>query len=115
MEELKIKDLIHSVRNELIESEIERKNKGLAPLFYVDNFKIEVNFVVEKNLHGGGKLNPKIIDVGGDAGYKTEQIHKITLELKTLNQHKDEVNNPDNTKVNFESNKINYPKRINPR
>lgn len=84
MQELKIKDLIHAVRQELIESENERVKKGITPLFYVENLKIEVNFVVAENVSGGGKIKMMLVEVGGDAAYKSEQVHKITLELKTL-------------------------------
>lgn len=84
MENLQIKDLIHSVREELIASQKEREEKGLDPLFYVDNLKIEVNFVVEKTKQTSGGFNLKIIDVGRDVTYADQQIHKIVLELKTF-------------------------------
>lgn len=83
MEDLNIKELIQTVRQELIDSENERIQKGLNPLFYVDNLKIEVNFVVEKVKKTGGKFNLKIVDVGRDVTYTNQQVHKITLELKT--------------------------------
>lgn len=83
MEGLNIKELIHAVRQELSESELERRQKHIPPLFVVDNLKIEVNFVVEKKTTTGGGLNLKIVDVGRDVSYNSQQIHKITLELKT--------------------------------
>ncbi|HNW91049.1 MAG TPA: hypothetical protein PK664_05680 [Paludibacteraceae bacterium] len=83
METLNLKELIHTVRQELIDSENERKSKGLDPLFKVDNLKIEVNFVVEKTKKTGGKLGIKIIDIGHDVTYSSQQVHKIVLELKT--------------------------------
>lgn len=84
MQNLKIKELIHSVRQELIESHEEREKKGLDPLFYVDNLKIEVNFVVEKAKKTGGGFNLKIVDIGHDVAYTDQQVHKIVLELKTF-------------------------------
>ncbi len=83
METLNLKELIHTVRQELIDSEKERIEKGLSPLFKVDNLKIEVNFVVEKVKKTGGKIDIKIVDVGHDITYSSQQIHKILLELKT--------------------------------
>jgi hypothetical protein len=83
MESLNLKELIHAVRQELIDSENERIDKGLSPLFKVENLKIEVNFVVEQTKKTGGKIGIKIVDVGHDVTYSNQQIHKILLELKT--------------------------------
>ncbi|MCC5931048.1 MAG: hypothetical protein JJU28_17510 [Cyclobacteriaceae bacterium] len=83
MENLNIKALIHAVRQELIESEEERIQKNLLPLFKVDSLKIEVNFIVEEKTETGGGLNLKIVDIGRDLTYSNQQIHKITLDLKT--------------------------------
>ena len=101
MESLNIKELIHAVRQELIESEEERVKKGIPPLFAVDNLKIEVNFVVEEKTETGGGLNLKIVDIGRDVTYSKQQIHKITLELKTCfidNDLDKAVHNNDNGK-----------------
>lgn len=84
MESLNLKELIHQVRQELIESENERVQKGLTPLFKVDNLKIEVNFVVEKTKKSGGKLGIKIVEAGHQVSYSSQQIHKISLELNTI-------------------------------
>ncbi len=87
MEKLNIKELIHAVRQELIDSETLRKQKNIEPLFEVDNLKIEVNFVVEKTTDTGGGINLKIIDIGKSVKYNSQQVHKITLELKTCSEN----------------------------
>jgi len=86
LENLGIKKLLQAVRQELIESQEEREKKGLTPLFVVDNLKIEVNFVVEhaKGVTGGFDL--KVVEVGGNLSYSSQQVHKITLELKACNE-----------------------------
>lgn len=81
--DLKIRDLIQSVRNELIESEKERKIKGLPPLFYVDALRIEANFMAEKSNKDGGKVDFKIVSIGSDKGNSSASIHKIILDLKS--------------------------------
>lgn len=100
MEGLNIKELIHAVRQELMDSEQERIRKGIPPLFVVDNLKIEVNFVVEKKTTTGGGLNLKIVDVGRDVSYNSQQIHKITLELKTCAASND-FDEPDSVRMDI--------------
>ena len=94
METLNLKELIHTVRQELIDSENERIEKGLSPLFKVDSLKIEVNFVVEKVNKTGGKIDIKIVDVGHDITYSSQQIHKILLELKTCDDSENDTQTP---------------------
>ena len=94
MENLNLKELIHTVRQELIDSEKERKRKRLDPLFKVDSLKIEVNFVIEETLKTGGKLGIKIVDVGRDHTYSSQQVHKISLELKTCEDNDIEAKMP---------------------
>jgi hypothetical protein len=48
----------------------------------VKNLTIEVNFVISESDEVRGGLDFKIITAGGKALYKTEQIHKIVLELE---------------------------------
>jgi hypothetical protein len=93
MQDLSIKELIQAVRNELVESENERRQKKIDPLFVVDSLKIEVNFVVENKKDTGGKFNLQVVDIGRNVVYTEQQIHKITLDLKTINNDKVSLKN----------------------
>lgn len=77
-----IKELIRRVHDELIESQEEREINGIAPLFTVKDMTIEVNFVAEKSLSAKGGLDFKVVTVGGNTDIKSQQIHKITLNLE---------------------------------
>ncbi len=79
---LKIKDVIHKVQQELAESQNEREEKGLPPLFEVDSLDIEIHFVVQQHADSRVGASLAVIDVGADHNYSQEQIHKMTLRLK---------------------------------
>jgi len=82
MNNLNLTELLHSVRDELIESQELRMKKGLPPLFIVDKLQIEVNFVVEQIKGVKGGVNLKVIEMGGNKTYTEQQVHKVTLDLK---------------------------------
>ena len=82
---LLLKDLIRQVRNELIGAVDERKRKNEPGMFAVKSLTLEVNFTVEKNVKSdaGGEANFWIfkVNAGGEGSRRSEQVHKITLEL----------------------------------
>lgn len=81
-ENLFIKELIRKVHDELIESQKEREINGIDPLFTVRDMTIEVNFIAEKSLSAKGGLDFKVVTIGGNTDIKSQQIHKITLNLE---------------------------------
>jgi hypothetical protein len=72
------------VHKELLESEKERKKDGMESLFVVDDLTIEVNFIASETKDVEGGLDFKIVTAGGARQYQDQQVHKITLHLKTV-------------------------------
>jgi len=82
-DEFSISSLIRKVHEELIESQKMREDAEQDPLFEVESLTIEANFVVSTTTEGKGKVDLKIVGVDGMKNVKKEQIHKLTLKLKT--------------------------------
>lgn len=80
--QLQIKDVIHKVQQELIDSQKERRDLGMSPLFEVDSLEIEIHFVVQQQTDAKAGVSLAVVDVGADHNYSQEQIQKITLRLK---------------------------------
>jgi hypothetical protein len=89
-----IKDFIRRVHKELLESEEERKKDGMESLFVVDDLTIEVNFIASKTKGVEGGLDFKIVTAGGARQYQDQQVHKITLHLKTVESTRDAAKVP---------------------
>ena len=79
-----LKELIRSIHTELVESQADREQTGMPPLFSVNGLDLEMHFTVSETGHTGGKIDLKIISVGSDHTIKEEQIHRITLHLRAL-------------------------------
>ncbi len=84
LKNLLIKDLIRQIHKELIESQTERENENLEPLFSVESLKIEANFVAVDDQQAEAGFGFHLLKAGGKINYKQEQIHKITLNLTTI-------------------------------
>ena len=89
---LSLKNLIRRVQVELMESQLEREQRGEAALFKVESLTLEVNFVVTKSMGGSGGFEFKVltfggIKAGGDVEHQEQQTHKIILSLKTVSDH----------------------------
>jgi hypothetical protein len=84
-----IGELIRRVHKELVDSQMQREAEGLDNLFEVEKLTIEANFVVTQSSEGKGHFDFKVLTFGGvgvdgNNSYKKEQVHKITLVLKTM-------------------------------
>jgi len=86
---LQLQDLIRQVRTELTRAVCERERGNEPRMFVVEKLTLEVNFVIEneQTLDGGGKTNLLAVEfnASGEKRYKTEQVHKVTLELSPYN------------------------------
>lgn len=78
---LHLKDVIHSIQKQLMESEEERKQLGLPELFMVKEVEIEMNFVVEKTVTAKAEADIVVVDVNGETAYRKEEINKIKVIL----------------------------------
>lgn len=78
-----IMDLIRQIQSELIESQRQREQEGLSALFEVESLTVEAQFIATDSSKEKGGFDLKILTLGGESTYSSEQVHKITLTLKT--------------------------------
>ena len=83
-ESVSVKDLIHRVSQDLIESQTEREKSGRKPLFEVETLTIEINFVVTTTTDAKGEIDLHLVTVDGGQQYENQQVQKITLQLKAI-------------------------------
>jgi hypothetical protein len=83
-ESVSVKDLIHRVSQDLIESQTEREKSGRKPLFEVETLTIEINFVVTTTTDAKGEIDLQLVTVEGGKQYENQQVQKITLQLKAI-------------------------------
>jgi Trypsin-co-occurring domain 2 len=80
---LGVADLIEQVKNDLESMDQKRIDKNEAPLFNVETFDLEINFVVRESQSGEVKGEYQVVTVGGRSEFSAEKIQKIVLHLKT--------------------------------
>ena len=85
---LTIKDLIQQARREIEAAARERIDHKQAPLMAVESVTIEVNVVVTESGEGTGAFDLKVITASGKKGFEHQQVQKITVVLKTIDQTK---------------------------
>jgi hypothetical protein len=81
-QELEISRLIETVKQELEAADQKREAKKEAPLFRVENFNLEIQFVVKQSKSGNAGVNFEVVTVGGQTDFSREQVQKITLQFK---------------------------------
>jgi len=77
-ESLEIEELITKVRCELATAEMKMRDRGDLQLFELDEFKLELNFVVRST----GKLEAQVVGVGSALETGNERVQKLTLNWK---------------------------------
>lgn len=84
--ELNLSDLIHQIRDELVESEKRRKTEKKDPLFQLDEMELEIHFGVTKEMGGNGKVKFSVMtlagEFGGSGGVQSEKVQTIRLKFK---------------------------------
>lgn len=83
---LGVKELIEKVRGELIELDRKRIEANEAHLFELKDFELEVNFVVKESNTQKGAFDFKVVTVGGEAGFSSEQTQKIVLRMTAIKE-----------------------------
>jgi hypothetical protein len=80
-----LSDLIQQVKSDLSEAMKRHEASEGGPEFVVESVELEVNFVIEEKQKAEGGAKASLFAVGfnatGEKTYKTEQVHKITLQL----------------------------------
>jgi len=75
---LEIEELITKVRCELASAEIKMRERGDLQLFELQDFRLELNFVVRST----GKLEAQVVGVGSAFETGNERVQKLTLNWK---------------------------------
>lgn len=65
-----------------MESQKEREDAGILPLFEVDSLELEIHFTVRQQSEGKAGLSFAVVDAEAEHHYSREQIQKMTLRLK---------------------------------
>ncbi|KPK91870.1 MAG: hypothetical protein AMJ94_06240 [Deltaproteobacteria bacterium SM23_61] len=81
---LGVKELIQKVKSELIATEIERRSSNEAALFEIKDFDLEIKFTVNTSRTVSGKIDYKVVVVGGDKKLSSEEVQTIKLHMVTL-------------------------------
>ena len=81
---LGIADLIFAIRTELVEAEKRLRDAGHSPLFVTRELELDIGFVVEKSGTAGANFDIRVLSVGGEGTYSSEDTQRVRLLFKTL-------------------------------
>jgi Trypsin-co-occurring domain 2 len=86
---LSLKTLIREVHKELLSARIERQERNEQPIFEVESLTLEVHFVAIQSKEAKGGFEFKVLtlgglNVGGGGSLSEQQVHKVTLNLKSV-------------------------------
>lgn len=77
---LEVSALIRKVKEELQTAEHERLKKNELALFELQDFEMEIHFVVRNT----GEVSAEVIGIGSKADVGTEHVQKLTLRWKAI-------------------------------
>jgi Trypsin-co-occurring domain 2 len=80
-QQLNIDNLISKVRDELTKADLKLRASNQASMFELDEFVLELNFVVKSATSANAGLTTELIAVGAEQQYANEQVQKITLKM----------------------------------
>ena len=83
---IRIKDVIRKVQQELMESQKEREELEEPPLFEVEGMELEIHFVARKTTDAKAGLSLPVVDVGANRNYSNEQIQKLKIRLRVVEE-----------------------------
>ena len=82
---LGVKDLIRAVKKELAEADQERDESNEEALFKVEQFELEINFMIGRHSTAGAELNvPEFIVIDKESKVAAERVQKIKLMMKVI-------------------------------
>ncbi len=81
---LGIKELIDSVKRDLVKSEEGRIARKEAPLFNVEYVDLEIKFVVGKTVTEKGQVELKVVTADAEKTTNTELVQTIKLHMATI-------------------------------
>jgi hypothetical protein len=87
--QLNIDNLISKVREELAATDLKLRQANQANMFQLDEFVLELNFVVRNGTNANAGVKTELIAVGAGEEYAKEQVQKITLKMSIPEAHRD--------------------------
>jgi hypothetical protein len=88
-QQLNIDNLISKVREELTKTDVKLRAANEANMFQLDEFVLELNFVVKSGTTGNAGVKTELIAVGAGQEYTEEQVQKITLKMSVPEAQRD--------------------------
>jgi hypothetical protein len=79
VEQIGLVEAIATLRSELREAVAAAEGQDV--LFPVEAVNLEFQVAVTRDLHGDGKIKFWVLEVGAGASYKTDSVHKVSLNL----------------------------------
>jgi hypothetical protein len=76
--------LIDSVKKDLVKSQQGQAREGLAAMFVVDSFDLEVKFTINKTTSKDGRLQLNFGSVGSGESSSNELVQTIKLHMSAL-------------------------------
>ncbi len=80
--------IINSVKNELQIAQKNFQQDQEKPGFLLRRMQIEISLVAEKKEGSDGKLNLKIVSIGGNEKTSNTNMHKVTLDFDISEESK---------------------------
>ena len=75
-------ELLAQIGVEIEESQSNLSKSGKKPLMDWESAEIEISFAVKKKVSGGGKAKFFVFAIEAGGEYKSEQLHRLKLQLK---------------------------------
>ncbi len=76
---MNIKNLVTSLRQQLIEVDSERIMEGGAPLLELEKIELEVNVTVTESTDAKGGFDIKVLTLGGGESESKSEVHRVKV------------------------------------
>ncbi len=75
-------ELLFQLRGELDKAQEKLRTSGHAPAIDWESAEVEISFGVAKEAKAEGGVDFYVFSIGGGGKYKSEQVHRLKLQLK---------------------------------
>ncbi len=77
-----LSELLLQLRGELDEAQARLRQSGVAPAIDWESAEVEISFGVTKEAKAEGGANFYVFTIGSGAKHKSEQVHRLKLQLR---------------------------------
>jgi hypothetical protein len=81
---LGVEKLVRQIQIEIAKSEEDRKAEGIAPMFELKSFELEISFVARNTSTATGKAQFEIVTVDNQFQTGSEQTHRLKLVMDVI-------------------------------